>query len=135
MLFHIYKKKKEPGIPYDGATCERLGIEKGKVYKSISEAKADAKRMSDSNPAGFEVAPFPIKQDAYWISGPRWLVSTPIPCDWQANIVNQFRGRLFVVGFSETWMRFRASSMTAMEILEKNNSYLYVEEVLAPDVN
>lgn len=48
-----------PADAYAGKTCERAGVEPGKVYDSFEAAQADAKVLSKRNPVGFDVLPLP----------------------------------------------------------------------------
>lgn len=59
MQFHIHKKSRMPGAPYSGPACETARVPSGKVYDSQEEAQRDADKLSDANPVGFEVSPYP----------------------------------------------------------------------------
>lgn len=41
--------------PYRGKTCQIVGVEPGKVYKSLEDAKHDLKLLSAANPIGFVI--------------------------------------------------------------------------------
>lgn len=44
-----------PEYAYRGSTCERAGIEPGKVYSDFNAASADADKLTEFNPVGFVV--------------------------------------------------------------------------------
>lgn len=53
--FIIVKSSRDSDTPYAGPACQSAGVPPGKRYDSESEAKADAKKLSQHNPVGFEV--------------------------------------------------------------------------------
>jgi len=55
--YHIHKKSRAPGTPYQGPTCDRAGVKPGRVYETEAEAQIDADKLSEVNPVGFEVSP------------------------------------------------------------------------------
>lgn len=55
----IMKKSRvcTPPRPYVGGTCHDVGIERGRIYDSLTEAEADAEKLTKCNPVGFVVCP------------------------------------------------------------------------------
>ena len=63
MQWHIHKTSRMPGAPYTGPACACAGVTPGKVYDHKEEAEADARLLSDHNPVGFEVSPYPYVRE------------------------------------------------------------------------
>lgn len=55
MAYIIIKKSRVSNSPYNGPTCDRAGIERGKIYHEKRKAQKDAITLSKYNPVGFKV--------------------------------------------------------------------------------
>ncbi len=64
MQWIIHKSTRLPDHPYEGPTCDRAGVPKGKVYTDKGEAERDAALLAGHNAVGFEVAPWPHVESA-----------------------------------------------------------------------
>lgn len=58
---------------YSGPTCERAGVEPGRIYSSRAEAKPDAQLLSEFNGVGFYVLevgkPFDKARRDHYVNG------------------------------------------------------------------
>ena len=63
MQWHIHKSSRMPGSPYSGPACAHACVTPGKVYDDKTEAEHDAAKLSDHNPVGFEVSPYPYVEE------------------------------------------------------------------------
>lgn len=55
--FIITKDSRNGLVPYAGPTCLKAGVPLAKKYESEDDAKADAAKLTQANPAGFSVWP------------------------------------------------------------------------------
>lgn len=55
MSWIIVKKSRESNIPYQGPSCRRTGVIKGRYYNDYIQAATDASKLTKINPVGFEV--------------------------------------------------------------------------------
>jgi len=51
----IVKLSRTGTAAYTGPACATAGVEPGRVYTNLDKALADAARLSDVNPVGFDV--------------------------------------------------------------------------------
>lgn len=53
--FFIRKSSRDSLIPYEGITCDQAGVTPGQYYPTYEAALADAEKLSQHNPVGFDV--------------------------------------------------------------------------------
>ena len=54
-MWIIVKKSRGGREPYDGPACESAGVPRGRRYILKENAEADAAKLAEVNPVGFDV--------------------------------------------------------------------------------
>ena len=54
-LYYVIKSSRLSDTPYQGPTCERVGVSPGAYFMNLEDAQEAARKLTEFNPVGFDV--------------------------------------------------------------------------------